>query len=357
LPTWQRRDSIGDFGPGLELTVTGEPVWWASQDADLRPSPEAAMSLLAPWCALEGRALQVTSPVPDDTFLGNLRLATTLMGAWWGHEPVRLVTPGAVRRLVNQVRPAADGTALFFSGGIDSFYSLVRNPDIRLLVFIAGFDVRLARRETWEAMIHSFRELAAERGLRFVAVTTNVRQHAVLGNLRWARYHGAVLAAAAHLLGNQAGRWVVSASYQRSNMVPWGSHPELDPLWSSDDVSMVHFGEDMWRAQKLAAMADKPFVHQRLRVCYADPRAEGNCGRCEKCIRTRLIYWQDLPGMLCAGMPADHTLPAALDSLPRLEMRVLVRIYRRFLDRAPPGDPVTSALKALIMRSEEASGA
>ncbi len=98
-------------------------------------------------------------------------------------------------------------------------------------------------------------------------------------------------------------------------------------------IEFVHYGAETWRADKLVSMTNVPVVHRRLRVCYADPRAEGNCGRCEKCVRTRLIYWRNLPGVQCAGMPANFTLQAALDSMPRLEMRVLVRIYRRFLDQ------------------------
>lgn len=353
LPAWERTDIPG-FGPGLVLDVGGSPLWWASPDAELRASPEAAICLLAPWCALEGRALRVPAGL-DSVFIRNIGAATTLMGSWWGHDPLRLVPPEAASDIQAPFR-LPDATALFFSGGIDSFYSLVRNPDVGVLVFIAGFDIRLRNRDTWEAIVRSWRELAAEQGLRFIAVATNLRDHPVLGRMRWARYHGAVLAAATHLLRDEASRWLVSASYHVSNLMPWGSRPDLDHLWSGGGVEIVHYGAEVWRAEKLAAMADVPMVHRRLRVCYDDPRAEGNCGSCEKCVRTRLIYWQDLPGVACEGMPEKPGLPEALDAMPRLEMRTLVRIYRRFLERADADDPVTTALRALIIRSEAGSG-
>lgn len=352
LPTWQRVAAIQDFGPGLVLSVGGEPLWWASHDVDLRASPEAAICLLAPWCALEGQALQLPAPVPDNAFLENVRAATTLMGSWWGHDPIRFVLPPGTARLTAPTLSAPATTALFFSGGIDSFYSLVRNPDIGVLVFIVGFDVRLHKRVTWEAMLRSYRELAAEQGLRFIAIATNLRDHAVLGKMRWGRYHGMLLAAATHLLREQASRWIISSSFQRDNLMPWGSHPDLDGLWSGGGVEIIHYGAEMWLDEKLGAMAGFPMVHRRLRVCYADPRAEGNCGRCEKCVRTRLIYWLDLPGVRCAGMPADLPLAAALDGVPRVELRVITNLYRRLLERAPPGDPVTIAVRALILRSE-----
>jgi len=289
-------------------------------------------------------------PALDPGLLRNVHAATALMGGWWGHGPLATMeAPGAATPL--EPGDAAGSQALFFSGGIDSFYTLTRQPDVGTLVFIAGFDVRLANRAVWTAMARSWRALADELGLEFVLVATNLRDHPVLGRMRWARYHGAVLAGAAHLLSGVASRWLVSASYHVSNLMPWGSHPDLDPLWSGAGIGIRHYGAEVWRAEKLAAMAGVPYVHRHLRVCYDAPRAEGNCGRCEKCVRTRLVYWQDLPGVTCESMPANPDLVAALDALPPLAMQSLVRIYQRFLDRAPAGDPVTNALAALIMRS------
>lgn len=356
LPGWRQVAAIEDYGPGLALSVGGEDVWWASRDVALRDSAEAAVCMLAPWCALNGQEIHLP-PGLDTAFLENIRSATSLMGSWWEHEAIRFTGAPPAPGSVPPAATASGNTALFFSGGVDSFFSLVRNPEVGVLVFIVGFDVRLANRPAWEAMVSSYRELAEEQGLRCIVIATNLRDHPVLGRLRWARYHGAVLATAAHLLRDHARHWIISASYHLSNLMPWGSHPQLDHHWSGGGIEVRHYGAETWRADKLVSMGSTPAVHQRLRVCYGDPRAEGNCGRCEKCVRTRLIYWLDLPGIECAGMPANLSLKAALDSTPRLEMRVLVRIYSRFLERAPAADPVTVALEALIMRSEVGSTA
>jgi len=356
LPAWKRADAIGEFGPGLVLDVGGAPLWWASPDAELRASPEAAICLLAPWCALEGRALELAVPLPDSDFLDNVRGASDLMGTWWGYDPIRFVLPPAECSDIQRPLRLPRTTALFFSGGIDSFYSLVRNPDVGVLVFIIGFDVRLHNTAVWQAIISAHRELAAEQGLRFITLATNLRDHPVLGAMRWGRYHGMLLAAASHLLRNEASRWIISSSFQQDNLMPWGSHPDLDWRWSGGGIELVHFGAELWPDQKLAAMAGIPMVHRRLRVCYADPRAEGNCGRCEKCVRTRLMYWVDLPGDRCAGMPDDPPLVAAVDGVPRVELRLILRIYHRFLERAPTGHPVTAAIRALIARSEGQGG-
>ena len=351
LPTWQRVAAIEDFGPGVVLPVGGVPLWWASHDVDLSASPEAAICLLAPWCALEGRALSLSVPLPDSRFLDNVRAATALMGSWWGHQPLSFALPPGTTG-GEPPMGSSPRTALFFSGGIDSFYSLVHNPDVDLLVFIIGFDIRLARRDAWQAIVRAHRELAAELGLRFIAIATNLRDHPVLGQMRWARYHGVLLGAATHLLKDQASRWIISSSFQQDNLMPWGSHPDLDGLWSGGGVEIEHFGADKWFDEKLEAMAGIPMVHRHLRVCYADPRAAGNCGCCEKCVRTRFMYWMNVPGERPACMPDDVPLATALDGVPRVELRLILSIYRRLVEKAPPGDPVTAAVRALIARSE-----
>lgn len=352
---WTPVAAIDDYGPGVVMDVGGAPLWWASQDAPLRASPEAATCLLAPWCALEGRSLEV--PALDSGFLDNVRSATALMGSWWRHEPVQLVvapasTAPASSEALAPLR-AQRGRALLFSGGIDSFYSLTRKPDVGLLVFIVGFDVRLHNTAVWQSIVAAHRKLAAERGLRFVALATNLRDHPVLGQMRWGRYHGVLLAAASHLLRDEASHWIVSSSFQQDHLRPWGSHPDLDSRWSGGGVQILHYGAEKWPDEKLAAMADIDMVHRNLRVCYADPRVDGNCGHCEKCVRVRLMYWMDLPGRRCARMPDDPPLVEAVDGVARVELRLILNIYQRFLERAPVGHPVTAAIRALVRRSEE----
>lgn len=352
IPVWRSMDLPG-YGRGVTASFQGQEVWFASPDVALQPAPAAAACLTAPWSALRGVPLRGSGQL-DPQFLANVQSATALMGEWWAHGPV---TYGGEAHPVPTPLPPPTPLplppgppGLFFSGGVDSFYSLVNNPDIRTLAFVIGFDIRLPNRATWEAMINAYRVIAQERGVKLVTVFTNLRQHRALGRIRWARYHGAALAAVAHLLQSQAGRWLVSASYYRGNLMPWGSHPDLDWRWSSADVGIQHFGDDRWRAEKLASMAGEAMVHRHLRVCFSGPTAAGNCGRCEKCVRTRLIYWQDLPGVVCAGMPDSPSLPAAIDGLKRQKVPTLLNIYQRFLDRTAGEDEVTAALRRFVKR-------
>jgi hypothetical protein len=350
LPAWQPLEVPG-YGSGVALDLDGTPVWFASRDVELTPGPEAAACLVAYPCIATGRPLRFSGQQPDDAFLASVRGATDLMAGWWDLAPLEtLVAPGCPPP--PPAPPRASSTALFFSGGLDSYYSLFHFPGVDTLVFVIGYDIRLASPAAAEPMIARFRRLAADRGQRLVTVATNLRDHPLLGAQRWARYCGAPQMVISHLLAREASTFVVSSSHHGSHRVPWGSNPDLDWRWGNERVAIEHFGLECWRGDKLVALADQPLVHASLHVCYPVPADGRNCGHCEKCLRTRLHYHVGLPGVRCGSMPDNPPLAAALDALPSVREPTLTEAYRWALARAPADDDVTRALARLIARSE-----
>jgi hypothetical protein len=350
LPPWYPLEVPG-HGPGIALDLDGAPVWFASRDVGLAASPEAAACLVAYPCLATGRPLRFSGQQPGESFLASVRGATGLMAGWWGLAPLEtMVAPDCPPPPADP--PRAKGTALFFSGGLDSYYSLFHFPGIDTLVFITGYDARLANRAAADRMIAEFRALAASRGQRLVTVSTNLRDHPLLGAQRWVRYCGTPQVVVAHLLAREASTFVVSSSHHGSHRFPWGSHPDLDWRWGNDRVAIEHFGIECWRGDKLVALADQPLVHATLRVCYPVPAEGRNCGHCEKCVRTRLHYHVGLPGVRCETLPDEPPLAAALDAMPLVEEPKLTEAYRWALKHASADDEVTRALARLVARSD-----
>ena len=71
------------------------------------------------------------------------------------------------------------------------------------------------------------------------------------------------------------------------SQVPWGSHPDLDPHWSSEDLrARVPPGRPgPHREGRHRRTSPQPALDALL-VCWEGAAAPRNCGRCPKCLRT-----------------------------------------------------------------------
>ncbi len=337
----------GDGVSRVTAEVEGAPIWFESADLALTPAPEAWGSALLIAAAARGEALTLAGAV-DERWRDGTAGALALAQQWWGYR----ASPPQVELDTTAALPPREprGDGLCFSLGVDSFFSLMRWPGVlRWLVFVHGYDVPLDDRVRMQAIRTSLLEVAQARGVRPVIVRTNLREHPAFAAAPWEMTHGGALAAVGHLLQFHLDRLVVSASYPRVAPHPWGSHWQLDPLWSSRRVEIAHFGDHRWRAEKLVEIADEPLVQRHLRVCWENRRATGNCGRCEKCLRTELALAQ--AGKLEAFRCFDDEEPLSRRvHLLRAVKPELAPVYERFCQ--PPMPPETvRAVHALLRRT------
>lgn len=352
------RRSRGGGGNGSQrvtFDVDGEPLWFESPDLELDDGVDAVLAALWVPAIATGRSLHLPA-APSALLLAGLPVIAQRMAEWWGHRAVPVTWDDAAASPAPERQ--AQGAALAFSGGVDSFWTLLRGADpVALLVSAIGFDVPLADAWRAEAVDRSLRAVAADRGCLPVLIRTNLREHPTATVAMWQHAHGGALAAVGHLLSPDADRLLITASYPAIAAAPWGSHPDLDHRWSTERVSIEHVGADRWRAERLRTIDDEPLVHEHLRVCFEkrDPRAL-NCGRCEKCLRTRLI-------LAAHGRPDRLPLPAdvpsiadGLDALGALPHVGHLEIYRAVVREALPPSGA-AAVGRLLARSEEALGA
>ena len=82
------------------------------------------------------------------------------------------------------------------------------------------------------------------------------------------------------------GRVYVPATETYTTIRPLGSHPLVDPLWSSERVELVHDGATATRLDKLRVVDTVPVARETLHVCVSKDSDEFNCGRCWKCVLT-----------------------------------------------------------------------
>ena len=96
---------------------------------------------------------------------------------------------------------------------------------------------------------------------------------------QWGYYFGAVLAAIGLCLSGSLSTVLIGSGYSYDDLVPQGSHPLLDPLWSTGALRIVHDGAETTRMRKVEVIARETAALRMLRVCGEQPESEMNCGR------------------------------------------------------------------------------
>ena len=234
---------------------------------------------------------------------------------------------------------AAPAAGLFFSLGVDSFYSLLKQQrehpadDTRLthLISVHGFDVAP---DGWDEtfpprLLANFQRVAAETGTSLVPVTTNVRR--VTERLApWTMVHGGAMASIALALGAAFRRVTFAATTTYDRLFPWGSHPVLDPLWSTEGLCIVHDGCELNVIDKTRVIAHSELALATLRPC-AGHGPGYNCGRCMKCMRTMLDLLQAGALDRCQTLPHEID-PAQLRRSLRPGGQTHMAEYRRRLE-------------------------
>jgi hypothetical protein len=231
---------------------------------------------------IAGGGLQVDVPV-SSRLLGQSERIQEVFHIWdRGFKRIEVVAPQ--RSGVDGLRPDR-GVGCFFSGGVDSFYSVMKHQEeITHLILVRGFDIPLHNGPLWDRVRGELGEVAADLQKSLIVVETNLRSFT--GQyLSWDFANGAGLASVAQLLAPQLRKVYIGSSHSYAELFPWGSHPLIDPLWGTEDVEIVHDGCEASRTDKVALIVNSDVAMRSLRVCWVRPE-EYNCGECEKCVRT-----------------------------------------------------------------------
>jgi hypothetical protein len=224
------------------------------------------------------------------------------------------------RRASPALRPGR-GTGSMFSGGVDSFHTLLKHRDnLTHLILIDRFDRKMTASD---AVSRTTREHAArvanDFGKELLILQSNARLLYGSNQVKWSYYHGVVLAAMGIALANVLHTVLIPASHTYEQLQPWGTHPLLDPLWSTLATRIIHDGAEATRSQKVMNWICRSELALRsLRVC-PNPGDDYNCGQCEKCLRTMIQIY--LAGKLGSSPVFPATLP-----VEAIEGQMLTRI-------------------------------
>jgi hypothetical protein len=275
-------------------------------------------------------------------------------------------------RLSGTVRRGDVG--LFFSCGVDSWYSLLASADrarigreveVTHLVNVHGVDIDVGswKLDVAREVARNTSRIAESFGLGAVHVATNLRQFYSSTGLSWRWGQAGALAAIALLLGDDFRRFLVAAGPPNSAVVAYPDweaghcHPLLMPMLSTTRCELVIDGGAIDRHRKVKRVVRAPLALETLRVCWASHEPAYNCGRCAKCVRTMVELASVGALASCPTFPALD--PETLVKIPTLfphEPFVLEDGYRRLAEAGAEPD-VLAALSEGIVRSRRAADA
>jgi hypothetical protein len=293
----------GEVRVRLNLGEEVREAAFASRHAQLAENPDAAFVAALPVAM--GLASSLT--LPAGVSPGLMENAATIQDvlAGWNQHLQRVELNGEPGP--RPPAPTSQRTAAFFTCGVDSFYSLLKRRDeIDAVVYTHGLDLLRddPKRDLVSAAIQG---AAGELGLPAIELETDVRLFSD-PVCDWERiYTSAALATVGHLLADSFDRILIPATHSYRDLHPTGSHPLLDPLYSSDRLRIEHV-DAVTRVAKLEYLVDSELAMRSLRVCF-QPGVDGlNCGECAKCVRTMVGLRAIAAAGRCKTLPGDFSL-------------------------------------------------
>lgn len=191
-----------------------------------------------------------------------------------------------------QAPPGLPGAATgsFFTGGIDSFYTVLKHQDsISKLLFVHGFDVPLDRPKRRQLVSGDLRQAAAEMGKSLLEVETNIRSILDVYTEWNVHSHGAALCAVALAVAPQFRRLYQGSTHSYDSLRILGSHEILNYRWSTENLEIVLDGGECSRWEKAEKIISHDVVQRHLRSCWQIDHEGLNCGVCRTC-RLAMIF-------------------------------------------------------------------
>ena len=251
------------------------------------------------------KRIKIDAPISPEIKDGLINAMKCLID-WHGSERrvIPIEAPIETKVLFPNKQPRAGG---LFSGGIDAL-AMVRDNQLnfapdhprRIQDGILVYGVLEGENEqdpSFQNVVNAVTAMAEDAGLELIQVYTNAYAH--FRDLDpdfsfWRfEYHGSFLAAIAHAFAPRLSIASIASTYDFANLEPWGSHPLLDPLYSTVSLQIRHENAALSRLEKTKLVGEWDVALKQLRVCNEKASyKEGNynCGNCEKCVRTMTAF-------------------------------------------------------------------
>jgi hypothetical protein len=249
-------------------------------------SPFLAAVLLP--CMKSQEDIYVEGTISERLFKNTKEIMDLVQGWNIGLEEIKVRSNG-----VTQDKSKPKYTASFFTAGVDSFYTYLKHKNIKStkishLVLVHGFDVPLSNKAFFKKVRTTVENVAKQEKVHAVILETNIGE-IIEKRLVWDFAHGGALAAVALMLRKNLKTVLVPGAVRNNQLFPYGTHPALDKLWSTETMKVKSDGGEHDRIGKIVKVVSKsPLALKYLRVCTQNIKGKYNCSRCFKCLMTMM---------------------------------------------------------------------
>lgn len=246
-------------------------------------SPFLAAAL--PVAMINGENLEVEESVSEMLFKNTSKIKKLYQKYFNGFKSISLKA-----KSVHKDSGKARSVGLFFSGGVDSFYSYLKNAQkIDYLIFVHGFDIPLKEEELYKKLEKNILKIAKSEKVKLIKVRTNIRE-TFEWYLNWDQSHTFAINSIALFLRGGLKEIFASCGLANKKSGHNNMKPELDKLYATEIFKLNHFG-CIPKIAKFEFVGKHDLALNNLRICWTNPNGEYNCCECEKCFRSMLALY------------------------------------------------------------------
>ena len=345
-----KKDNLNQLSYDVSHNGSVANVWFHTDAEQITEDGDIFLSAcLLPAMAV-GEALVINQPV-SPLLLKNVNQLQEIYSSWYPKFK-KIQIQAEVKR--NTLVPPPTEVASFFSGGVDSFYSLIKNnAEITTLVYVQGFDVWAHETEFLEMVHPRMVEIANRFGKKLITVRTNLHEFSD-SFADWAlEYHGSALASVAHLLAPTIKKFFVPSTHSFTHFRPWGSNVLTDYLWGTNTIEINYDGAEVGRPGKIKDVCQNSCALETLRVCLDRTSGKYNCGACEKCLRTMLNLHVHDRLQKCEAFSSELTFRQVAQLRIKSDfVKTECQELLKALKRNRPGSVYIKAIKIILIRHE-----
>ncbi|WP_162917377.1 hypothetical protein [Dongia deserti] len=272
-------------------------VWTDSRHSANEVRNDFAAWFFLPIAMRTGKDLHVEGEGAEET-AKNARRLSEIWESWLPHH---FSSVNISFDTHSPSRPRKSEKSLcFYSGGIDSTHALLtrhRAGQRQSLLTVHGLEYKLEDESKFQAFKSKVSPFSSLVGTEHIFVRTDAyaTYNKCRVNLPAAHFsHIFALAGSAFLYTENYGDIFIAADYRRDQQFithPWGSNSATNVYFDDGCTRLVTLDDHLTRTEKMPLILSSKEALASVTFCTNNRSRPNNCGRCQKCTRTKLMFF------------------------------------------------------------------